>query len=493
MTSRLPVPGADDGTWGNVLNDFLSIEHNGDGSLKVRTDGSFNKVSGVSVPANPTAGQVLTATSATAASWTVPSATDASKIPLSTVTTKGDLVVGTATATVNRFAAGTNGQVLSADNTQATGLRWVSGSAQLQGVAVYVEDYGAIGDGATDDTTAIKAAINAAVTAAASGNHYAEVRFQSKVYMVSGSLTQGGSALANALLPLPMISSTAHKITLCLKGVGMAAALPLVTQTTGQKAGTVLKSAVIGTNDATYGEASIIGGPTPKQGGGYNNNSPLFNNMCIVIDGIGFSLSNNPSICAMDFRGVAEVVIRSAGIFADAAPTSIAQATATWQFGVAMPEARNNALCHIYQIGMYGMYYGIKTSEHTTIDWIATVFCVVGIGVGKFSAPHHSRINYACVELCITGIAALDYGFIDIAMLDYEPQIGGGNFNPYLLIDDGSNKLSGMMRVNWNGDPLYNHPNRINGAGLLQVTCANTGSLIGVTQPSMSPGGLSRL
>lgn len=32
--SRLPVPGSDDGTWGDVLNDFLGVEHNSDGTLK---------------------------------------------------------------------------------------------------------------------------------------------------------------------------------------------------------------------------------------------------------------------------------------------------------------------------------------------------------------------------------------------------------------------------------------------------------------------------
>lgn len=32
--ARLPQPGGDDGTWGSVLNDFLSIEHNSDGTLK---------------------------------------------------------------------------------------------------------------------------------------------------------------------------------------------------------------------------------------------------------------------------------------------------------------------------------------------------------------------------------------------------------------------------------------------------------------------------
>jgi hypothetical protein len=36
--SRLPNPGQDDGTWGSILNDFLDVEHNPDGSLKLRTD-----------------------------------------------------------------------------------------------------------------------------------------------------------------------------------------------------------------------------------------------------------------------------------------------------------------------------------------------------------------------------------------------------------------------------------------------------------------------
>ncbi len=34
MTSRLPSPGGDAGTWGTVLNDFLSQSLNSDGTLK---------------------------------------------------------------------------------------------------------------------------------------------------------------------------------------------------------------------------------------------------------------------------------------------------------------------------------------------------------------------------------------------------------------------------------------------------------------------------
>jgi hypothetical protein len=43
---RLPVPGSDDNTWGNVLNDFLSVELNSDGTLKLRSDGTMVTVAG---------------------------------------------------------------------------------------------------------------------------------------------------------------------------------------------------------------------------------------------------------------------------------------------------------------------------------------------------------------------------------------------------------------------------------------------------------------
>ena len=38
MAARLPTPGSDDGTWGDVLNDFLNVEHNADGTLKKAAD-----------------------------------------------------------------------------------------------------------------------------------------------------------------------------------------------------------------------------------------------------------------------------------------------------------------------------------------------------------------------------------------------------------------------------------------------------------------------
>lgn len=51
---------------------------------------------------------------------------------------KGDLVAGTGADTFSRLAVGTNGQVLQADSTAATGLKWANAGTAFVGCAVYL-------------------------------------------------------------------------------------------------------------------------------------------------------------------------------------------------------------------------------------------------------------------------------------------------------------------------------------------------------------------
>ncbi len=47
--TRLPIPGSDDGTWGDILNTFLGVAHNADGSLKssaISATGAYVKPAG---------------------------------------------------------------------------------------------------------------------------------------------------------------------------------------------------------------------------------------------------------------------------------------------------------------------------------------------------------------------------------------------------------------------------------------------------------------
>lgn len=78
-------------------------------------------IEGVAVSATPpSANQVLTASDATHAAWATPTGS-------SPLTTKGDVYVYSTTNT--RLPVGTDGQILSSDSTQTTGLKWIANTA----------------------------------------------------------------------------------------------------------------------------------------------------------------------------------------------------------------------------------------------------------------------------------------------------------------------------------------------------------------------------
>jgi hypothetical protein len=82
-----------------------------------------------------TTGQVLSKTSGTDMDFTWVTSDDANAIQNTIVDAKGDLIAATAADTPARLAVGTNGQVLTADSTAATGLAWATASSGSSNVA----------------------------------------------------------------------------------------------------------------------------------------------------------------------------------------------------------------------------------------------------------------------------------------------------------------------------------------------------------------------
>jgi hypothetical protein len=97
-----------------------------DGAAAIRTLGSSIDTSLVDLLGGTT-GQVLAKASGTDMDFTW--ATDASGIPATILDAKGDLIAATADDTASRLAVGTNGQVLTADSAEATGLKWATASS----------------------------------------------------------------------------------------------------------------------------------------------------------------------------------------------------------------------------------------------------------------------------------------------------------------------------------------------------------------------------
>lgn len=106
---------------------------------------------------------------------------------------KGDLAVGTGPDTAQRLPVGVDTSVLVADSSQTTGVSWTRNYMRV----FNVKHYGATGDGATDDTAACQAAIDAA--AAAGGG---TVYFPPGTYVIGGGnslkITASSITLAGA-------------------------------------------------------------------------------------------------------------------------------------------------------------------------------------------------------------------------------------------------------------------------------------------------------
>jgi hypothetical protein len=82
-----------------------------------------------------TTGQVLAKASGTDLDFSWVAQDDSNAIQNAIVDAKGDLIAATAADTPARLAVGTNGQVLTADSTASTGLKWASPAA---GSLVYI-------------------------------------------------------------------------------------------------------------------------------------------------------------------------------------------------------------------------------------------------------------------------------------------------------------------------------------------------------------------
>lgn len=272
--------------------------------------------------------------------------------------------------------------------------------------------YGAKGDGVTDDTQAIQAAVNAAFAYANANSFYAEIYFPvpAKWYAINGPLVKGGTTKGCAQITLPIQPVASNKVTLAFIGQRDVSATIHWQQAVRQITGVTLKSNSDTALDGTNGEASIVGGPTPAQG--YGTSGSLFSNMLVYWDGIALMGPNTTNgIGGLDLRGVAACRGGSFSYLVDASPAGggITGGSGSGNyFGLATPNNGNNDVSDWDSITVYGRTYAAILGEHTHVDTFRGVYnyhnvVVVGTFYSGPTALHGVTIDNASVESVTTG------------------------------------------------------------------------------------------
>jgi hypothetical protein len=135
-----------------------------DGATAIETLGDSIDASLVDLKGG-TSGQVLAKNSDTDMDFTWVTSDDANAIQNTIVDAKGDLIAASAADTPARLAVGTNGQVLTADSTAATGLKWAAVAAGGKVLQV-VQDITTTEE-STTSTSYVDTALSIAITPSA--------------------------------------------------------------------------------------------------------------------------------------------------------------------------------------------------------------------------------------------------------------------------------------------------------------------------------------
>ncbi len=321
-----------------------------------------------------------------------------------------------------------------------------------------VKDFGALGDGVTDDTVAIQTAIN---TAYAVGG--GTVFFPEGVYIIGGAIQTavagvGGPYDMNAQLYIPVYDGTlADAATVVLRGEGTTSAGNLqssVFSTTplGTK-GAWLYSTYTGTRSTTHRGTAILGTNGPGSSFG------TFNGNCFAVENLGFIVKDNPNGAGPEIGGInarftVGIRIDNVVVNTDAAGTNRVVATRDVA-GIETPDNSGGACYPITNTGADGFKWGFIFGEHVHGHALSAFQCFYGYG---FKAgghdSHYSRIQADwCDTMASTNTpdGTTTPRRLNITNLDVE--WGQGNtgttlYNTTTGIDDTSNLLVGQICFN---------------------------------------------
>jgi hypothetical protein len=285
-----------------------------------------------------------------------------------------------------------------------------------------VKDFGATGDGSTDDTAAIQAAINIFDTLNRDGTVY----FPKGVYVIAGALQDTSNS--NAQIVLPKRTSQ-----LAIRLLGETPIMPGTE--TASTAGTVLKSTL------SSGTGNVIGVKNPA---GYLN---LRTTLWLTLENLTIRTVANPTNSAVNLENVQVADFKNVKVDTGETYNAVTQPTTTSSYGVKVPGNNVGAGGNVDNLSVSGFRTCFQWNELTNvISELAVTNCYNAIEVtANFHADYGNRVIAINNKngLVFTGGASY------LTLNQYDIEHNATNTNWFYIasdISDSSNYGHGLIR-----------------------------------------------
>jgi Pectate lyase superfamily protein len=320
-----------------------------------------------------------------------------------------------------------------------------------------VVNYGAKGDGVTDDTQAFIKAAKAAGTTLHGGVVY--VPFPSNFYLIAGPIDSTSYGYdCNCQIPIPVDSLDGNRSRITFRGEfapNFSIVSPTGTVYTGVK-GVILKSTYAGTRSKTVKGTAVFGTNGPNIGGvgnGENLNYMTVENINIIVK--NNPNGNGPEIGGVCYRHGAAVELRNDTYSVDTAGSYTTVPIENIS-GFETSDCDNEINNVINNVQSSCVRYGFIIGEHTAGDQLSAFMCFYGIGA-KWG-NHAASFNRVLVQWSTNGITYVDQGsscnitplsILNISEFDFEPSgtcYSSKWYNTVYAVNDSLNRITGNVR-----------------------------------------------
>jgi hypothetical protein len=339
----------------------------------------------------------------------------------------------------------------------------------------------------SDDRLAIDACMTAARNYALTADSMCQVIFSEKIYGLGASLFQTASSNntgtwtynTQVRLPVANASGEVNKFEVQVLGAGDGGHCQFWLSPNLNMPGTALISYSIGPNstpDATYGQQSIVGGPT----GGFLSAANGFSNSKAVVKGLTLVQPGWSNSIGLDLNGMAECNIDgvTSTAFAPSTDTPGVNPYSGWNnqsfwldekiaAGVRLPAALNNDEILVNSLCVQGLNIGVLSqADHVIIHRLSvnSVDTVIKLSLG--GNEQHEFAARISAENFNTGVATAGTGSKVMCEIVLDAENAGGVIADF-DVNDPANQLFGTLW--WNDFSRTSGFPAITGAANLKI------------------------